>query len=227
MRQNLWSTPWFMIPTLLFLNAGLALLLLIPHGAEILYLNNWRTEPLNTFFRCFTWGGEWPAYVLLGLAGMVWRFRYALLIALAGLIVSPASYILKDRIGTDRPVTYFEKRGLREAIVVVPGVDLNGGQTSFPSGHTMAAFGLYALAALFARTKAPWFGAACAWTAMLVAFSRIFLVQHFLVDILGGAVFGLFVAGLVWMINNRFFNRLHALDSGLLAFMQKRRKQKV
>lgn len=225
MRQNLWSTPWFMIPTLLFLNAGLALLLLIPHGAEILYLNPWRTEPLNTFFRCFTRVGEWPAYVLLGLAGMVWRFRYALLIALAGLIVSPASYVLKDKIGTDRPVTYFEKRGLREAIVVVPGVDLNGGQTSFPSGHTMAAFGLFALAALFVRKQAPWIGAACAWTAMLVAFSRIFLVQHFLVDILGGAVFGLLVAGMVWRINYGIFNRWNALDTGLLDLLQKRRNQ--
>lgn len=216
MNKAFWSNPWFLIPVLLFLNAGLLLLLLIPYGYEVLYLNPLRTEPLNTFFRWCTKLGEVPAFVLLGLTSMLWRFRYAFLIALAGLIISPSSYILKDRIGTDRPITYFEKQGIREAVITVPGVPLNGGQTSFPSGHTMAAFGIFGLIAMLSSRRLPWLGLACAWTAILVAISRIFLVQHFLVDVLGGIVFGYAVALLVWGLNQRFFQHWKGLDRGLL-----------
>ncbi|MCK6690641.1 MAG: phosphatase PAP2 family protein, partial [Thermoanaerobaculia bacterium] len=180
MNRGFWSNPWFVIPALLFLNIGFALRLVVPYGDEILYFNTWRAEPLNSVFRFFTFMGEVPAFVAMALVGMVFRYRYALLIALAGLFIVPVSYFSKDKIGVDRPITYFEKEGLREAVITVPGVDLNGGQTSFPSGHTMAAFCMYALLAGMSGRAVPWLGLAFAWTAILVGISRIFLVQHFL-----------------------------------------------
>jgi membrane-associated phospholipid phosphatase len=216
MKQAFWSNPWFFIPVLLFLNIGFALLLFVPHGVEIVYLNPFRAEPLNTFFRWTTYLGEASAFVVLGLISMLWRFRYALLLALAGLIISPTSYLLKDQIGTDRPITFFANIGAKDAVVIVPGVTLNGGQTSFPSGHTMAAFGLFGVIALLSGRRRPLIGLACAWTAILVAISRIFLVQHFLVDVLGGALFGLFVAAIVWEINTRWLQQWTGLDKGLL-----------
>lgn len=210
------ANPWFTVPALLFLNVGLGLLLFVPYGAEVLYFNPWRTEPLNTFFRFCTALGEPLVFVGLGLFVMLFRYRYALLIALAGLIITPVSYILKDHVGTDRPITFFEKLGLRDEVALVPRVELNGGQTSFPSGHTMAAFGMYGLVALMAARRAPWLGLACAWTAFLVALSRIFLVQHFLIDVLGGAAMGLLIAWLVCAINARFFHQWSFLDRGIL-----------
>lgn len=216
MKNGFWAYSWFSIPVLLFFNAGLAMLLFLPYGTEIILLNSWRTEPLNSFFRLCTQLGEVPAFVLLGLLTMTWKYRFSLLIALAGLFISPLSYVLKDQIGTDRPITYFEKAGVRDAVVLVPGVDLNGGQTSFPSGHTMAAFGLYGLLALLTGRALPWLGLAFAWTAILVGFSRIFLVQHFLWDVLGGAAIGLLVAALVWQINERLLKRWPVLDAGIL-----------
>lgn len=208
--------PWFTIPALLFLNIGLALLLFVPYGDEILYFNSWRGEPLNTFFRFFTRLGEAPAFVVIGLCAMLFRYRYALLIALAGLFLIPVSYLLKDNIGADRPITFFEKQGIRDEVVLVPQVDVNGGQTSFPSGHTMTAFGMFNLIARMTGRRAAWLGLACAWTAFLVALSRIFLVQHFLIDVLGGAVIGLLIARLVWELNARFFQKWSFLDGGIL-----------
>lgn len=216
MNRSVWSFPWFFIPVLLFFITGLVMLLLMPYGAEILYLNTWRAEPLNSFFRFFTLMGEFPAFVVTGLLLLLWRYRFALLFAGAGLLVSPLSYLLKDKIGTDRPITYFEKAGIREAVVQVPGVDLNSGQTSFPSGHTMAAFALYGLVALTAGRVVPWLGLACAWTAILVGISRIFLVQHFLIDVLGGAAIGLLLALLLWRLDERFLTKLPILNAGLL-----------
>ena len=216
MKKVFWDTPWFFIPALLFLNIGLILLLFVPHGFEILFLNPLRAEPLNTFFRWFTHLGDVPAYLVLGLTAMLWRFRFALLIAMAGLIILPTSYVLKDQIGTDRPVTFFSEIGLTDAVALVPGEKMNTGQTSFPSGHTMAAFALFALCAFMLGGRQPLLAFVCFWTALLVAISRIFLVQHFLVDVLGGATFGLMVALLVWGIDQRYLQRWTALDRGLL-----------
>lgn len=216
MKSALWSNPWFVIPTLVFVNAGLLVLLDLHPGHEILSLNPFRVEPWNTFFRFCTRLGEPISFVVLGLLAMLWRFRFALLIAIAGSILPPVSYILKDKIGTDRPITFFNKAGLRDAVVTIPEVDLNGGQTSFPSGHTTAAFCIYSLLALMTRAKAPWLGLAWAYTAMLVAFSRIFLVQHFLIDVLGGALLGIFLSALIWEINLRWLQNWPALDRGLL-----------
>lgn len=221
MNRGYWANPWFVIPALLFLNIGLALLLVVPYGDEILFFNHWRAEPLNSVFRFFTFMGEAPVFVALALIGMVFRYRYPLLIALAGLFVVPVSYFSKDEIGVDRPITYFEKEGLREAVATVPGVDLNGGQTSFPSGHTMAAFCMYALMAGLAGGRIPWLGLAFATTAILVAISRIFLVQHFLADVLGGAMTGLLIAWMVWALDRRFFKKWNALDRGLMRLPKK------
>jgi hypothetical protein len=41
-------------------------------------------------------------------------------------------------------------------------------------------------------------------------------VQHFLVDVLGGALFGLFVAAIVWEINTLWLQQWTGLDKGLL-----------
>ncbi len=211
--KSIWDNPWFVIPALLFLNAGLLLAYFIPYGHEILLLNGLREEPFNTLFRFFTILGEFYPFVIFGIAAMFWRYRFAVLIALTGLITLPTVYLLKEQVGADRPITWFKNRGMRESVVTVPDVDLNTGQTSFPSGHTMAAFGLYSLLALMAGKKHPRWGAAFALLAILVGISRIFLVQHFLADILAGSVLGLAVSWLVWRLNGAaFFRRLHFLD---------------
>jgi len=220
MKKAFWNNPWFFIPALIFLNTGLILLLFVPHGFEILYLNPLRAEPLNTFFRWFTHLGDVPAYIGLGLIALLWRFRYALLIALTGLIILPTAYLLKDRIGTDRPVTFFAENDLTNFVVLVPDEVMNTGQTSFPSGHTMAAFALFALCTFMLGGRQPLLAFVCFWTALLVAVSRIFLVQHFLVDVLGGATFGLMVALLVWGIDQRYLQGWTVLDRG---FLTKRR----
>lgn len=211
--KNIWENPWFVIPVLLFFNTGLLIVYFIPYGTEILLLNDLREEPFNSLFRFITLLGEFYPFVLFGVAALFWRFRYALLIALAGLITIPTVYLLKEEVGVDRPVTWFKNQGLRSYLVTVPDVEMNTGQTSFPSGHTTAAFSLYSILTLLAGRKRIRLGLVFALTAILVAISRVFLVQHFLADILSGAVLGLAISWIVWQINGAgFFNRLSFLD---------------
>jgi len=217
MKQAFWSNPWFFVPALLFLNIGLGLLLFVPQGHEIISLNPLRTEPLNTIFRWSTRLGEGPVFIVIGLVSMLWRYRYAVLLALAGLIIIPTSHLLKEQMRKERPVAFFAGAGLKDAVVLVPKVDVHSGRTSFPSGHTMAAFGLFGVIALLGGGRMPWLGFTCALAATLAGISRIFLVQHFLPDVLAGAFVGLFITGLVWEVNVRWLQRWKGLDRGILS----------
>jgi membrane-associated phospholipid phosphatase len=197
--KGIWEQPWFFLPVMFFFGIGVVMASRVPYGHEILFMNDWRQEPFITLFRFLSWCGETWMWVVTGLAALFWRYRFALLIATTGLIM-PFVFILKDQMGVDRPITYFQKQGMAESVVTIPEVRLNMGQTSFPSGHTMSAFGLCSLLALLAGPQRRW-TLVLALLAIAIGVSRIFLVQHFLVDVLGGALLGMLVSGLVWRWN--------------------------
>lgn len=198
------SFRWFTLPVLLTLAAGLVAACHLPYGDEILAFNGLRYEPLNSVFRFATYLGEAYAYVAAGLALILLRkYRYAALVALTGLVMLPLSYVLKDQFGIMRPLTWFSQAERWHEVVTVPGVTLASGHTSFPSGHTMSAFALYSLLALMLGWRHRRWGLAFALGAVAVGVSRIFLVQHYLVDVLGGAVMGLVLGWLVWQIGLR------------------------
>lgn len=214
--KNIWENSWFMIPALLFFIVGLALVYFVPYGDEILFFNDLRQEPLNSIFRFVTYLGEVYAYIICGVAALFWRYRFTLLIALTGLITLPTVYLIKETFGTDRPIAFFKNRDMSSDVVTVPEVDPHSGKTSFPSGHTMAGFGLYSILTLMAGKKRQRWGLAFALLATLVGVSRIFLVQHFLPDVLSGAFLGLLVSSLVWRLDGTpFFRRMHTLDGRL------------
>ncbi len=202
--QPFWQNKFFTLPVLVFFGFVIFLRLQIQHGDEFLMLNDWRTEPFNSLFQFATILGEAWMFFVAGILLLFIHPRWTILVAAIGLLTLPISFYSKDKIGRDRPVTFFEKKGDWEKIAIVPGVKLMSGQTSFPSGHTMAAFGLYSLLASFLPKKNERWAMAFAFLAFAVAFSRVFLVQHFVVDILGGAVFGLAISYLVLILDSFF-----------------------
>ncbi|HOY05193.1 MAG TPA: phosphatase PAP2 family protein [Saprospiraceae bacterium] len=214
--KGVWENKWFAVPVLIFLVACTLLLFVVPYGDEILFFNKWREEPYNSIFRICTAFGEGFVYGAIILAAFRWRYRFSLLIALSGMLILPVGYVLKDKIAVERPKTFFEHKGIYGDVVVVPDVKLNSGRTSFPSGHTMSAFALYSMLTLIMGRRYERWGLFFALLAILVAISRIFLVQHFLADILAGAVAGLACAQFLWWLNGRpFFQRLTVLDKGI------------
>lgn len=220
--KGIWEQNWFMIPVGVFFGAGIALMLIIPYGDEILYLNDWRQEPYISIFKFFSWCGETWIWIIVGLAALFWRYRFTLMIATMGLIM-PLVFVLKDQVGSDRPITYFLNHGIKDAVVTIPEVRLNTGQTSFPSGHTMSAFGLFSLLTLFAGPQRKKPALLLALLAIAVGISRIFLVQHFLVDVLGGAFLGMAVSGFVWWLNGLEYFQGKAWMDGRLGDIKPRR----
>jgi membrane-associated phospholipid phosphatase len=151
-----------------------------------LFLNGFRADGADAFFRLMTRGGEAvaivPVFVLLA---VFVSWRSALAVGLSSILVLIAVGILKQLIFPDslRPTGLIDS----EALHLVEGVNMHKNH-SFPSGHTMAAYA-WTLSALF-FLRAPLFSVLLPLMALAIGLSRIYLSQHFLVDVAAGAWLG-------------------------------------
>jgi membrane-associated phospholipid phosphatase len=87
---------------------------------------------------------------------------------------------------------------------------------SFPSGHTTSIFALMTIFALVYQ-QSKLVSVAFFLCAILVAFSRIYLSQHFLIDVVAGSFIGLACAFGVFRIFN---HKLVKFNSSILNLKQ-------
>ena len=104
-----------------------------------------------------------------------------------------------------RPITLFKNT---YALHLVEGVKMSEIQ-SFPSGHTGTAFAILFLLATF--TSKSWLQVTALATGILIGFSRLYLSQHFLPDVVAGAVVGTFTSLVLLTVfeHSRSFNKLN------------------
>ncbi len=212
------ENAWFFACFALFLVVGAILLLTINQGDEIFYFSERRTVFGDLFFRYGTRLGEGAGFVIVALVFLFVRFRTAMYVPLLGMIVMITSNVTKKLFAHPRPWLYFQQLNMTDQLHLVEGVHINGGTNAFPSGHTMAAFALYAFLAFILPKKQGW-AVVLFLVALLVGISRIYLVQHFLKDVYLGAIIGVIIAIIFYYFHERFPNRAWA-DRSLL----KRRK---
>ncbi len=84
--------------------------------------------------------------------------------------------------GMNRPFYYHQYTGVK--LKLVAGVEMYI-HNSFPSGHATTAFCTFFTLSLLVKKQAV--KVLCFFMALLVAFSRVYLSQHFLADVYAGA----------------------------------------
>lgn len=192
----------------LFLLGGIPLLL-AEQGDLLIQLNEQRSPGADLFFRWFTKVGEGYGYLVVFLLLLVYKRRAAWGVPLLGIAVSLVAWIGKTLFHHPRPYLYFEQQGLLAQLDLIPGVEMHKGFTSFPSGHTMAAFALFSFLA-FCFPRKPWLSITCFCIALLVGVSRMYLVQHFFEDVYLGAILGVGLGIMAYSILNQIEQKLLA-----------------
>jgi membrane-associated phospholipid phosphatase len=183
--------------------------------AAFISLNSYHPFYLNVFFINYTFMGD--GIFAIGLIAMMFfyfkRKQFALALLYSFLISGLVSQLLKNIISSPRPKLYFEAGTY---LNFINGVTLSG-SSGFPSGHTATAFAIATVLALMIKNKK--------WqilimpAAALVGYSRIYLAQHFLLDVIAGALLGSISGVLAFFIaQNRVnikiaFKKMHRISS--------------
>jgi membrane-associated phospholipid phosphatase len=193
-------TRTFLLPYLVLLLAVGAVLVATPKHTAFFWVNGHNTPFFDQFFRPFTNVGDGVFYVLVTLALLFIRFRWAFTSFVCFALTSLAAQIGKQLIftGHPRPFRYFSENAGFPALHVVEGVVM-GTLKSFPSGHSTSAFSVFLVLTYFVKNK-QW-GYAFVLLAALAAYSRVYLAQHFVEDVYAGSVLGtvLTLAVLAWL----------------------------
>lgn len=206
MPKLLKDNPWFFGAFALFLLGGIPLLM-YPQGYLLIQLNDQRTSFFDVFFKYFTKVGEAYGYLAVFLVLFLYKRRASWGVPLLGIGVSLLAWASKTLFHQPRPYRFFEQQGLLAQLEFIPGIKMHKGMTSFPSGHTMAAFALFSFLA-FCFPRKPWLSISCFMAAILVGASRMYLVQHFFKDVFSGAVLGVGLGMLAYLILNQIEQKL-------------------
>jgi membrane-associated phospholipid phosphatase len=198
-QADSYSSPFnkFILVTIGFTFVLLTLLtLVIPKGNEVLWINSKYSMFQDWFFSFVTRLGEGFLFSAILISMLFIRFHYAATFSAIGLLNGLLVSFLKRGIFPDlkRPIVYFDDSLLH----FVDGITVHSSY-SFPSGHTAAAFATALALALFFKNRS--LTIILFMVALLVGYSRIYLLQHFLVDVTAGAAIGLISAFIVFAID--------------------------
>lgn len=172
----------------LFIALFSGILFLIFNGKEAGFVspNSYHPFYLNVFFINYTFMGDGIfAVCLVGVMFLYFKrkqFGFALLYSflISGIIVQ----IIKNFVNPFTSKLYFESGTY---LNFINDVTLSGGP-GFPSGHTATAFAIATVMVLMFKNKNLQLLILLA--AIVVAYSRIYLAQHFLLDVMAGALLG-------------------------------------
>jgi len=192
----------FFLPFLIFWIALGITQMLFTQNQILLFINkNW--SPIaDIFFKNFTHAGDGVFILIAGLLAILFSYRLAVKIflsyALSGMVVQ----FLKQMVFTE---IYRPPKVLAHILPLlhkVEGVKLYH-FNSFPSGHTTSAFALFTVLALECRSS--FYKPLLLIPPLLVAYSRMYLLAHFLGDVYVAAFVAIPISVSVYFYMNQYW----------------------
>ena len=184
----------FILATIIAIATGILILVLGKNGSFQL-INNNHNEITDQFFKYFTHYGDGVMWAPLAVFCFFFKRKYFIVVLAAAIISTLLAQFLKRIVYPDelRPISYLSENF---PVHIIDGVTMRRSH-SFPSGHTTTAFTMALIMAHMINKKA--------WSIMLIilaflaGYSRVYLSQHFLTDILGGMCIGV-ISGIIALL---------------------------
>lgn len=186
----------FFLPYVTFIFFSLLALFLFDKSSLHIAINQKNHPVADIVFQYITFLGDGRMITVYALILLFIKYRFLIILLISNMLSGFVTFYLKIYVFNDvlRPKKYFEN--IYE-LRLVPGVDVYL-RNSMPSGHTAVAFCVFTTFALMSKNKN--YGFLFFLIAALTGFSRIYLSQHFVNDVLIGSLIGVFFSVLVFYI---------------------------
>lgn len=167
-----------------------------------LFINKYHHIFFDYFFKYYTNLGTTGLFIIL-IGYIIWKSNWITLgyLAITEIIASLINLFVKRTFfkHVHRPSYYFYQKNIE--IYLVEGEKLQIPYT-FPSGHTLLA--IIITMTLCTMTNKRWLQILFSLNFIGIAYSRMYLSKHFMIDTLGGATLGFFVFIFVYYcLNNQ------------------------
>lgn len=187
MKEIAFKLRYFLIVVIAFVICTILILSFTDKLELHLQINQYHSDFADFFFRNATHIGDGAfALILLPYLLFFTSFRVFFISLFACVLSGCLVQFLKKIVFSDhlRPTALIDTSSLH----LVDGVHLHT-MYSFPSGHTTSAFAFFVLLAFYMKSSKI-AQTLFALFAIVIGFSRIYLSQHFLIDVSVGAILG-------------------------------------
>jgi membrane-associated phospholipid phosphatase len=182
---------YFILFTVFIVIANIILLMLGKKDSFLL-LNTFHNKFLDQLFLSITFFGDGILAILVCLILFLFKKKQESLFLLISFVLSSIlAQVLKNSFHRLRPVNFFHDYSYHK---LIDGFT-NSVYHSFPSGHTTTIFALATMVVFFTKKRS--YHILVLIVAILVGYSRIYLGQHFLEDVIFGAIIGTTISLLI------------------------------
>lgn len=153
-----------------------------------LKINQFHTSFFDVFFKYTTFLGDGALFGVLTVVFLFLKRKMFYVFVVSGVLTLLITHLFKKILfkGVLRPVAALND----ESLHLIDGVKM-AMLNSFPSGHTTTAFAIFTILCLhFAKCKSQYLWVSL---AIIAGLSRVYLSQHFLIDIFFGSFIGIFI----------------------------------
>ena len=178
---------------------------------SFLFINGSNSTRLDYFFTYLTYLGDGIIWVPLFLYVLLYKRHYFMMVLASLVICTFLTHFLKRVVFADEARPLRALHDLARAVPLMNGKDAYA--NSFPSGHTSTAFTLALLLAIIINKK--WAAVFFPLIAFFVGYSRVYLAQHFVTDVLAGTLIGILSSWLALVIYDAYRRKKAAKTEAL------------